>query len=214
MRNRDFGALARYADRWNPESDELVASRQIAAEYEVEPTAPTTARTYTFLTRLRQPASVIEVGTGTGTGTLALMAGMPRMGVLTSVDTEADRQSVARELLDVAGVGRHRVRMITGRGEDVLSRLAAGGYDMVVLDADPTSYDRLLPLAADRLSAGGLLVIDRALGGGAVTEPTDREPRTRALRDMLSRARDRVDLHELLLPVDDGLLVLSKGDAH
>lgn len=207
--SRDYASDAHFAGRFNASDAVMDAARTLAAEYHTAPISRTSAAALTLLTSLTSPAAAIEVGTGTGTSTLAIMKGMPRMGVLTSIDTDADRQSVARDLLDVAEIGRHRVRMIAGRGEDVLARLALGGYELVFIDADPLTYSRVVPLAIDRLAAGGLLVVNRTLLGGEIANPAMRTPRANALRTMFSSLEDS-PLDRLLLPIDDGLLVLRK----
>ncbi|WP_101650875.1 O-methyltransferase [Brevibacterium ihuae] len=201
---------AHYADRFNPSDPVMDAARTISAEYATIPVSTTTAGTLTLLARLARPASAIEVGTGTGVSTLALLRGMPAAGILTSIDIDSDKQAVARDLIGVARIRPHRVRMIQGRGEDALARLAAGAYDLVLLDAEPLTYDRLVPLAIERLSPGGLLVINNALLGGAVAKPANRAPRTQVVRRMLDSVAERTDVERLLLPVDDGLLVLTR----
>lgn len=208
--SRDWAINAHYADQFNSSDPVMDAARAISAEYSAVPVSTTTAGTLTLLARLARPASAIEVGTGTGVSTLALLRGMPASGILTSIDIDGDRQAVARELIAVARIKSHRVRMIHGRAEDALARLARGSYDLVLVDSEPLTYDRVVPLAIDRLAPGGLLVINQALLGGAVAKPANRAPRTQVVRRMLDDLPDRSDVEKLMLPVDDGLLVLTR----
>ena len=48
---------------------------------------------------------MVEVGTGAGVSGLWLLRGMQSDGVLTSVDTEAEHQRLARETFTEAGIG-------------------------------------------------------------------------------------------------------------
>lgn len=207
---RDWAASARMAEQYNGADAVDDASRTIAHEFRRRAPAPTSSATLTFLTELLQPSSAIEVGTGTGTATLALLRGMPRSGILTSIDTDGDAQQVARELIIHAELAGHRVRMITGTPASVLGRLAEDSYDLVHLDVDPGQTAALVPLALARLEPGGVLVIDQALQGGDVADPAVRTPRARAMRSLLQELAGRADLKRLLLPVDDGLLVLRR----
>lgn len=208
--SRDWAINAQYAERYNPADAVFDAARTIAADYAVTPLSANTAGLLRLLTQLAKPASALEVGTGTGTGTLAIMRGMPAGGVLTSIDVDADKQAVARELLGAARIRPHCVRMIHGRGEDVLARLAPGGYDLVFLDSEPLTYPRLVPLAIERFSADGLLIINQALLGDAVAKPANRAPRTQVMRTVLSDIEARTDIERLMIPIDAGLLVLRR----
>ena len=80
--------------------------------------------------------AVLEVGTGAGVSGLCLLDGMARDGVLTTIDVESELLGYARRNFAAAGLSSHRTRLIAGRALDVLPRMAARGYDMVVLDGD------------------------------------------------------------------------------
>ncbi|WP_035280761.1 O-methyltransferase [Brevibacterium album] len=205
---RDWAASARMADDYNGSDPVDDAARSIAHEFRRRALPPTSTAALTFLTQLLRPASAIEVGTGTGTATLALLRGMPRSGILTSIDTDGDAQQVARELLVHAGLAGHRVRMITGEPVTVLGRLAQRAYDLVLVDAEAEQTADLVPHALQRLEPGGVLVISRALQGGDVADPAVRTPQAKALRTLLQTLAEAPGLSRVLLPVDDGLLIL------
>ena len=127
-------------------------------------------------------------------------------GVLTTVDTEPDRQQLAREAFREAGFAANRARCIPGRALDVLPRLADGGYDLVFCDGDRLEYLRVpgrivAPAAARR---AGLL------RGGLRARPLDgrglQDPEVQDLRELLRAVRDSDVLVPVLLPTDDGLL--------
>lgn len=208
--SRDWAASARMAEQYNGTDVVDDAARTIAQDYRRRPLPPTSSATLTFLTGLLNPSAAIEVGTGTGTATLALLRGMPRSGILTSIDTDAEAQAVARELIVHANLAGHRVRMMTGRPDEVLSRLAQGTYDLVHIDAEAGQAPRLVPLALERLEPGGVLVLDQAMLGGSVADPAVRSPQVRAIRQLLNDLQERSDLTRLLLPIDDGMLVLRR----
>lgn len=207
---REFAAMARYAAEFNGADAVLDAARTLAPEYGRRPLGLTTARAIEFLASALAPSAAVEVGTSTGAASLSLLRGMHRSGILTSIDTDPDAQAVTRELIAHAGLADHRVRMITGRGEDVLARLASRAYDLVLIDAEPTTTAKLVPLALERLEDGGVLVLVDALAGGDVAEPANRSRGAASLRRLLAELSERDDLRSVLLPVDSGLLVLRR----
>ncbi|RBP66294.1 putative O-methyltransferase YrrM [Brevibacterium sanguinis] len=202
-----------FAENYNGPDPLLDAARTLSHEYGLTPVSQTTSATLTLLARLLGPVAAVEVGTGAGTSTLALLRGMPKAGILTSIDTNSTAQSAARDLIEMAGIRSGRLRLMSGRAEDVLLRLAPGAYDLVFLDSDPTGVERMIEPALRLLDSSGLLVIHQTLLGGAVADPVDRTPRTRSARTLLSGLAKRADLEHVLLPIGQGLLTLQKTSA-
>ena len=76
-----------------------------------------------------------RLGTGAGVSGLWLLQGMSPDGVLTTIDQEVEFHKHARRAFAAAGIPSQRTRLIAGRALDVLPRMAARGYDMMVIDA-------------------------------------------------------------------------------
>ena len=86
-------------------------------------------------------------------------------GVLTTIDLEAELHRQARRMFMNAGYQASRFRMINGRASDVMPRMAANSYDMVVLDCGPSESANLVNMALRMLRVGGILAITRARYG-------------------------------------------------
>ena len=138
---------------------------------------------------------------------LWLLGAMGPDGVLTTIDVEAELQREARRAFTAGGYASSRTRIIQGRASDVMPRMAARSYDMVVLDADPEDAADLVAGAVRMLRVGGVLAVNRALWNGHVADPARRDPVTVSVRELGKDLRDREDLVTSLLPVGDGLLV-------
>lgn len=163
-----------------------------------------------LLARSIQAKNVVEVGTGTGTSALWLLGGMTPDGVLTSVDGEAEHQKYAREVFELAGVDLSRVRLITGRATDVLTRLTDDAYDLIFINEDAVIFDQLLDEALRLTRPGGFIVFEHALRHNRVADLSQRDTHTVATRQFLERVREEERLMPVLLPVGDGLMVAIK----
>jgi predicted O-methyltransferase YrrM len=199
-----------FSEQYNGPDPLLDAARTHSHEFGLAPVSQTTASTLTLLARLLTPVAAVEVGTGVGTSTLALLRGMPTAGILTSIDTNSTAQGAARDLVDMAGIRPGRLRLMNGRAEEVLKKLAPTAYDMVFIDSEPANLERMIQPSLRLLDTHGLLVIHQTLLKGAVADPVDRTERTQAARSLLNRISRQESLEKVLLPIGEGLLLLQK----
>lgn len=195
-----------YAESYLTEDDVLLAARQRAAEVGVAPIGVGGGAALRLLAAAIGAQTVVEVGTGTGVSGVWLLRGMQPDGVLTTIDTEAEHQRMAREAFNEAGFATARARTINGTALDVLPRLADASYDLVFCDAIKSEYPDYLTEALRLLRPGGVVAFDNALWGGKVADPSVRDADTVALREVGRLVRDNDRLTAALLPVGDGLL--------
>ncbi len=100
----------------------------------------------------------LELGTGTGIATAWLLDGMDASSNLTSVDTDARVQDVARTFLG----DEKRLILILEDGLEFLKQQPAESFDFVFADAMPGKYEGL-PECLRVVKPGGFYVIDDML---------------------------------------------------
>ncbi|RIK14506.1 MAG: methyltransferase [Acidobacteria bacterium] len=171
------------------------------------PVASAVGATLRLLAAAVAARHVVEVGTGAGSSGLWLLQGMPRDGILTTIDDDAEHQRAAREAYAAAGIPPQRTRVITGEAQQVLGRLTDGAYDLVLVDADKEGYPTYVEEAVRLLRPGGVLALDNMLWHDRVADPASRDEVTTLLRDLGKKLREDDRLQPLLLPVGDGLFV-------
>ena len=159
---------------------------------------------------MTEARAVVEIGTGTGVSGVWLLRGMRPDGVLTTVDTEAEHQRLAKQAFSEAGITTQRVRLIPGAALEVLPRLTDGHYDMVFADGDKHEYSAYLDEAMRLLKPGGIVAFDNALWHDRVADPAQRDAETVSIRELVRTVAEHDSLVPLLLPVGDGLLVAKK----
>ena len=77
-------------------------------------------------------------------------------GVLTTIDVEPEHQRIAKQAFTEAGIGPSRTRLISGRAQDVLTRLADESYDLVFIDAEPGRPAEFVVEGVRLLRSGGV----------------------------------------------------------
>ncbi len=185
-------------------------ARARATEVGVAPVGSGAGAALRFLAAVTEARAVVEIGTGTGVSGVWMLRGMRADGVLTTVDTEAEHQRLAKEAFREAGIASQRVRLIPGAALEVLPRLTDGHYDLVFADGDKLEYAAYLDEAMRLLKPGGLVAFDNALWHDRVADPAQRDAETVSIRELVRTVGEHDSLVPVLLPVGDGLLVAKK----
>jgi predicted O-methyltransferase YrrM len=191
--------------------DQIVAgARERAIDAGAGAVSPAVGALLSLLARLSGGKAVAEVGTGAGVSGLWLLAGMREDGVLTTIDVEPEHQRLAKQAFTEAGIAASRTRLIGGRGQDVLPRLADECYDLVFLDADPLDQPDFVVEGIRLLRPGGAIVVHRAALGGRAGDPAARDVDVTAVREAARLIAEDERLTPVLVPLGDGILAAAR----
>jgi predicted O-methyltransferase YrrM len=199
----------KYADDLVVEPEVIATARANSLELGIEPVCPSVGAQLAILAAASRAENIIEVGTGTGVSGLWLLQGSPT-ATLTTIDTEADHHTSARQSFIDAGYTKGKVRFIAGRALDVLPRMNEESYDLVHIDADADNVIEYLEHGLRLVRKGGLVLISSALGKGEVANPAKRTALARNLRTLLDTVSDSAAVLSALSPAGDGLLQLVR----
>ncbi len=204
------GDMNSFSENYLPEDTVTQRARARGDEIGTLNTTPIVGSLLRYLTHLIGATSVVEVGTGSGVSGLWIFKGLAKQGVLTSIDEEAENSKIARTAFEDGDINAAQYRLITGNTRDVISKLADSLYDLFVI----RDFEDLLESVDQGFRAlrpGGILLIDSALGGGKVADPTQRDPITISRRETIKSIKETDDRWEpMLLPLGEGVLVATK----
>lgn len=206
----DVSTATPFAELFVAESEHAATARENAVQIGCRPVSVGAGATLAFIAACAGAGSAVEIGTGTGVSGLRLLEGMTATGILTSIDVEPECHRLAKQTFNAAGIAPNRARLINGRALEVLPRLTDGGYDLVLVDGAPEEYPQYVAEALRLLRPGGTVILAHALAGGSVTDPTQRDAPTVAVREAGRAIRDDEDLTAVLLPLGDGLIAATK----
>lgn len=184
----------------------LVAARERSVDIGVGAVTPAVGALLSLLTRLSGGKAVVEVGTGAGVSGLWLLSGMREDGVLTTIDIEPEHQRIAKQAFSDGGIGPSRTRLITGRAQDVLTRLADESYDLVFVDGYPADQPDFVVQAIRLLRPGGVIVVHRAALGGRAGDPSANDAEVTAVREAARLIAEDERFTPVLVPLGDGIL--------
>ncbi len=204
------GDMRAFANSYLPETEIMQRARLRGQEIGAYDTTASVGSLLRYLTHLIGATSIVEVGTGAGVSGLWIIPTMSSKGLLTSIDDEIENAKLAKQAFDEAGIAPMRYRLITGNSIEIVGKLADSLYDIFILRKSGEILESI-DNAYRSLRPGGILVIDNALIGGKVADPTQRDEESIAHREAIKVIREaRESWLPLLLPVGDGVLISTK----
>ncbi len=161
---------------------------------------------------LKQPESILEIGTNVGYSSIVMALGMKK-GIIYSIDYRADHHQKARENFRRYGV-EDKVKLLTGYASDILPQLDMN-FDLIFIDADKKGYPDYLDYAAAHLNSKGIILIDNLFWKGAVIEnpiPEDKRDISGSLNQLNIKFSKLSGFKAQILSVGDGLGYAVKED--
>ena len=203
------GDMNSFAESFAHEDYFMQQARRNGQEISASDPTPAVGKFLKFSVNLLKAKSVVEIGTGSGVGGLWLLSGMTSDAVLTTIDSEREHSKIAKTIFDEADIAPTRYRIITGKLIEVIGKLADNSYDLIVIRPALDLFD-MVHESYRLLKSGGLLIIDQALSGGKVADPTQRDPESIARRDAIKVVKEDERWAASLIPIGAGVLVANK----
>ena len=163
-----------------------------------------------LLLAMKQPGTILEVGTAIGFSALLMSEYGPEDCKITTIEKYEKRIPVARENFKKAG-REQQITLLEGDATEIL-REHSGPYDLILMDAAKGQYINFLPDIMKLLPKGGILISDNVLQDGDVLESryaVTRRNRTihTRMRDYLYELKHNENLQTDILPVGDGVTI-------
>jgi len=202
--------MAQYpsSDQWNysqsfiTEDSSLIKARDKSKELGLSAIGQGVGSLLKFLASTIDASNVVEIGTGTGVSGLWLFRGMNSAGVLTSIDSDQERQRAAKEIFSEAGIASNKIRLIAGRAIEVVAKLTDNAYDLMFISGDKLEYETLLDQSLRLLRPGGILLFNNILDD---SNAADNE----AVKAVSEKIKDDSRLVSVMLPSGSGIIASS-----
>jgi predicted O-methyltransferase YrrM len=196
------------SDEWNlsqnfiPEDTHLTNARNKSKELGLNPIGQGAGALLRFLASTIDASNVVEIGTGTGVSGLWLLRGMNSASVLTSIDSDAERQRAAKEIFSSAAIASNKIRLIAGRAIEVVDKLTSNAYDLMFINGDKLEYETLFDQSLRLLRPGGLLVFHNVLSDSNAADNL-------AVIKVSEKIKDDSRLVSVMIPSGSGIIAAS-----
>jgi caffeoyl-CoA O-methyltransferase len=156
-----------------------------------------------------RPRNVLEIGTFSGYSSLAMAAGLPPGGTITTCELSPVHAAAARRHI-AASPYADRIEVIEGPAIDTVATLP-GPFDFVFIDADKGSYLAYYEAVLGKLAPGGLIAADNTLWSGNVINDGDHSADTDAIRAFNDAVASDDRVVCVQLTVRDGVTLIRRA---
>ncbi len=161
-----------------------------------------------FISKLKAPKRILEIGTYTGYGTICLSRGMAPRGHIHTIEKDPIVLEYAETYFKKEGI-KEKVTIYNEDALEVLNKLNPF-FDLIFIDGDKSQYPQYLEKVIPLLEEKGLLLMDNALWEGKVADMQHQDTYTCGVRQANLMIKENNAMFNLLLPVRDGLMVAQK----
>lgn len=165
------------------------------------------------LLAIKQPDSILEVGTAVGFSTILMGEYGKKESHITTIEKYEKRIPIARENFKKAAM-EEKITLIEGDALEVMQTLTES-FDFIFMDAAKGQYINFLPDCLRLLKVGGVLVSDNVLQDGDIVESrfaVTRRNRTihSRMREYLYTLKNHEQLSTAILPLGDGVTISTR----
>lgn len=164
-------------------------------------------RLLSMLSKMLKPKVILEIGTFTGYATLCLAEGLDSEGIIHTIDVNEEQEERVRSYFDESPFASKIINHI-GDAKEVIKQIE-GNFDLVFIDADKKNNYTYFELVINRMSPGGVVLVDNVLWKGKIfDESPDRQ--SQEILNLNEKLANDSRVEKLILPIRDGLFVLRK----
>lgn len=190
--------------------NELVLMEQYAADMGFPIIGPTVGYLCYQIARMIKARNIFEMGSGYGYSTAWFAKAVKENGggKVHHVVWDRDLSKQAQRHLSRLGLEKY-IQFSVGEAVSVLSS-SRGPYDLIFNDIDKEDYPESLHAIKDKLSSGGVLLMDNMLWEGRIFDEKDTTPSTQGVRRSTEMLVSDEDWIVTVVPIRDGVLIAYK----
>lgn len=164
-------------------------------------------RFLSLISKMMQPARILEIGMFTGYSAICLAEGLIENGKLIAIEVNDEVIPIAQQSIARAGL-ENKIEIIHGDALHIIPKLI-GAFDIVFIDAAKRQYAAYFDAVIDKVRIGGLIIADNILWSGKILDDVY-DTDTRLIDAFNKKMITDTRLETVLLPLRDGLMMARK----
>ena len=156
-----------------------------------------------LIATIKKPMYILEVGTFVGYSTICLARGLQENGRLITIEKNKELENLITKNLKNAGV-EDKVLTLFGDAMELIPELPYS-FDLAFIDADKIHYPDYVQMVENKMTKGGVLLVDNTLWGGEVLNP--KTPEATAIHKTNEYLASSDKWKTVLVPMRDGIKI-------
>ncbi len=189
------------------EDPHLVAMEEKAQETGLPIVGRLVGRFLYLLTRLKQPALIVELGSGFGYSGYWFARALSLRGKVVLTDHSEENIAYARQVLSETGLAERAEFRV---GDALQIGREYENIDLLFIDIDKYQYLEAIEAMLPRLAKNAIVVADNALWHGRVAEEGETDRETGVVRRFNDFMFSHEEFFTTIVPLRDGVLVAYK----
>lgn len=204
-----------YLKQLIPERSKWMASlEQYAKKHHIPIMEPVSMNFLTQLVRMKEPESILEIGSAIGYSALRMYEAHP-MTKITTIEKDENMYQIAKQNIENTKI--HNIEVLLGDALKVIEQLALQNktYDFIFIDAAKGQYKRFFEFVQPLMKTSGIIVCDNILFKGYVANENKAnnirlQKLAKKIRNFNTWLMEQEMYHTTLIPIGDGLSISVK----
>ena len=170
---------------------------------------PLQGQLFQVISRIKQPQTILEIGTFTGYAAICLAQGLASTGKLITIEANKELKFISKKYFAEAGLS-DTIEQIWGDAKAIVPTLDYR-YDLVYIDAGKRDYGLYYDMIIDQLNPEGIIIVDNVLWSGKVVN-TSKDKDTMIMDEFNKKVKADQRVSQVMLPIRDGITLIIKND--
>lgn len=168
---------------------------------------PLQANFLKFISIIKRPTNILEIGTFTGFATIALCEGILENGKCITIEKNKELEKELKTTFANFEKG-NQIELLIGDAMQIIPTLQMK-FDLVFIDADKVNNLNYYNLVIEKVNSGGIILTDNVLWHGKVLE-NFQDKKTKSIMSFNEFVANDSRVFKMLLPLRDGIMLVVK----
>lgn len=164
-------------------------------------------RLLSFISKLLNPSSILEIGAFTGYSSICLLEGLDEQGKLITIEGNHELIPGLKKTFENLKYS-DQITLLHGQALELIPTLNEK-FDLIFIDAAKNEYAAYFKLLLDKMTIGGVMLVDNTLWFGKVIGD-NRDNKGIKLDEFNKLVLRETRVENMILPIRDGLQLIRK----